>query len=75
MVYRFKIHLGYLNKSIDVKFFVMNSLVIDMEISNDEYLSTDTGIIVFTLTSLIYLVSQQYILSYSQQKPGKFKEQ
>jgi hypothetical protein len=53
----------------------MNSLVIDMEISNDEYLSTDTGIIVFTLTSLIYLVSQQYILSYSQQKPGKFKEQ
>jgi hypothetical protein len=77
MVYRFRTYLGCLNKSIDVKFFViiiMIALVIDMEISNeahliDRYISTDTGIIIFILISLVYLVSQQYILSYSQDKP------
>jgi hypothetical protein len=77
MVYSFKNLLGYFNKPIDVKFFViitMIVLVIDMEISNeahliDKVISSDTGIIIFISISLVYLVSQQYILSYSQEKP------
>ncbi len=52
----------------------MIALIIDMEISNaahliDERISSDTGIINFILVSFIYLLSQQYILSYSIKKP------
>ena len=48
----------------------MIALIIDMEISNtahltDQYISTDIGLVIFTLLSLTYLVSQQFILSYS----------
>ena len=51
----------------------MIALIIDMEISNeahliDKYISNDIGIIIFTVVSLIYLVSQQFILSYSHKR-------
>ncbi|MGI0033823.1 MAG: hypothetical protein ACRD97_11215 [Nitrososphaeraceae archaeon] len=51
----------------------MIALIIDMEISNtahltDQYISSDVGAIIFTLISLIYLVSQQFILSYSHKR-------
>jgi hypothetical protein len=74
MLYGVKKYLDYLSKiSIEIKFLViiiMTVLIIDMEISNtahltDQYISSDIGVIIFTLISLIYLVSQQFILSYS----------
>ena len=51
----------------------MIALIIDMEISNtahltDQYISSHVGVIIFTLISLIYLVSQQFILSYSHKR-------
>jgi hypothetical protein len=77
MLYTFKKYLDYFSKiSIDVKYLViiiMIALIIDMEISNtahltDQYISSDVGVIIFTLISLIYLVSQQFILSYSHKR-------
>jgi len=77
MLYSFKKYLYYLGRiSIEIKFLViiiMTVLIIDMEISNtahltDQYISSDIGVIIFTLISLIYLVSQQFILSYSQKR-------
>jgi hypothetical protein len=77
MLYGVKKYLDYLGKiSIEIKFLViiiMTVLIIDMEISNtahltDQYISNDIGLIIFTLISLIYLVSQQFILSYSHKK-------
>ena len=74
MLYGVKKYLDYLGKiSIEIKFLViiiMTVLIIDMEISNtahltDQYISSDIGVIIFTLISLIYLVSQQFILSYA----------
>ena len=46
----------------------MTALIIDMEISNtahltDQYISSDTGVIIFTMVSLTYLVTQQFILN------------
>ena len=51
----------------------MTALIIDMEISNtahltDQYISTDIGVVIFTMLSLTYLVSQQFILSSSHKK-------
>ena len=72
MIYTFKKYLDYLSKiSIEIKYLViiiMIALIIDMEISNtahltDQYISTDIGVIIFTLVSLTYLVSQQFILN------------
>jgi len=77
MLYVVKMYLDYLSKiSIDIKFLaiiIIAVLIIDMEISNtahltDQYISSDIGIIIFTLVSLTYLVSQQFILSYSHKK-------
>ena len=77
MLYRFKSYFDYFSKiSIDIKYLViiiMIALIIDMEISNtahltDQYISTDIGVIIFTLVSLTYLVSQQFILSYSHKR-------
>jgi hypothetical protein len=77
MLYTFKKYLDYLSKiSIELKYLViiiMIALIIDMEISNeahliDKYISNDIGIIIFILVSLTYLVSQQFILSYSHKK-------
>ncbi len=77
MLYTFKKYLDYFSKiSIDIKYLViiiMIALIIDMEISNtahltDQYISSDVGVIIFTLISLIYLVSQQFILSYSHKR-------
>jgi hypothetical protein len=77
MLYTFKKYLDYFSKiSIEIKYLViiiMIALIIDMEISNeahliDKYISNDIGIIIFTLVSLTYLVSQQFILSYSHKK-------
>jgi hypothetical protein len=77
MLYTFKKYLDYFSKiSIEIKYLViiiMIALIIDMEISNeahliDKYISNDMGIIIFTLVSLTYLVSQQFILSYSHKK-------
>jgi len=77
MLYTFKKYLDSFNKiSIDIKYLViiiMIALIIDMEISNtahltDQYISSDVGVIIFTLISLIYLVSQQFILSYSHKR-------
>jgi hypothetical protein len=78
MLYRFKSYFDYFfSKSVDIKFLIiiiMIALIIDMEISNeahliDEYISSDTGIIIFILVSFTYLLTQQYVLSYSNQKP------
>ena len=80
MIYTFKKYLDYLSKiSIEIKYLViiiMIALIIDMEISNtahltDQYISTDIGVVIFTLLSLTYLVSQQFILSYSHKKQFK----
>jgi hypothetical protein len=77
MLYRFKKYLDYLSRiSIEIKFsviIIMIALIVDMEISNtahltDQYISNDIGVIIFTLVSLTYLVSQQFILSYSHKK-------
>jgi hypothetical protein len=77
MLYGFKKYLHYFSKiSIEIKFLViiiMTVLIIDMEISNtahliDQYISSDMGIIIFILVSLTYLVSQQFILSYSHKR-------
>lgn len=77
MLYSFKKYLDYFSKiSIDIKYLViiiMIALIIDMEISNtahltDQYISSHVGVIIFTLISLIYLVSQQFILSYSHKR-------
>ena len=77
MLYTFQKYLDYFSKiSIDIKYLViiiMIALIIDMEISNtahltDQYISTDIGVIIFTLVSLTYLVSQQFILSYSHKR-------
>jgi hypothetical protein len=77
MLYTFKKYLDYFSKiSIELKYLViiiMIALIIDMEISNeahliDKYISNDIGIIIFILVSLTYLVSQQFILSYSHKK-------
>ena len=63
----------FFNKFSDIRFLVfiiMVALFIDMEVSNEAHLfykdiSTEIGVIVFVLISSIYLVSQQYVLSYS----------
>ena len=77
MIYTFKKYLDYLSKiSIEIKYLViiiMIALIIDMEISNeahliDKYISNDIGIIIFILVSVTYLVSQQFILGYSQKR-------
>ena len=77
MLYTFKKYLDYFSKiSIEIKYLViiiMIALIIDMEISNtahltDQYISSDIGVVIFTLLSLTYLVSQQFILSYSHKK-------
>jgi hypothetical protein len=77
MFYRFKSYFDYFfSKSVDIKYLViiiMIALIIDMEISNmahliDIYISNDIGIIIFILVSLTYLVSQQFILSYSHKR-------
>ncbi len=82
MIYTFKKYLDYLSKiSIEIKYLViiiMIALIIDMEISNtahltDQYISTDIGLVIFTLLSLTYLVSQQFILSYSHKKQFKIQ--
>jgi hypothetical protein len=72
MLYRFKKYLDHFSSvSIEIKFLViiiMTALIIDMEISNtahltDQYISSDTGVIIFTIVSLTYLVTQQLILN------------
>lgn len=72
MLYRFKKYLDHFSWiSIEIKFLViiiMTALIIDMEISNtahltDQYISSDTGVIIFTMVSLTYLVTQQFILN------------
>ena len=77
MIYTFKKYLDYLSKiSIEIKYLViiiMIALIIDMEISNtahltDQYISSDTGVIIFTMVSLTYLVTQQFILNSYQKK-------
>lgn len=63
----------FLNKLLDIRFLVIIILValfIDMELSNVAHLfykdiATDVGMTIFILISSIYLVSQQYVLSYS----------
>jgi hypothetical protein len=68
-------------KSVNVSFFIliiMIVLLIDMEISNEAHLiydliTTDIGVGVFVLISLIYLVSQQYILSFANKEPFQIK--
>lgn len=70
-----------LNKTVNMSFFVvitMLSLLIDMEISNEAHLiyddiSMEVGIGVFVLISLIYIVSQQYILSFANKEPFQIR--
>jgi len=77
LLYKFTKYSDYLGRiSIEIKFLViiiMTVLIIDMEFSNtahltDQYISSNTGVMIFTLISLIYLVSQQFILSYAHKK-------
>lgn len=49
-----------------------------MEISNEahlfyEFISTNTGVAIFILISFIYLVAQQYVLSYTTKQPFQIK--
>jgi uncharacterized membrane protein len=78
MLYRFKTYFDYFGRiSIEIKLFVVTIMVvlfIDMEISNEahlfyEYISTDIGVSIFILISFIYLVAQQYVLSYARKEP------
>ena len=66
-------HEHFFNKLLDIRFLVIIILValfIDMEISNESHIfykdiATVMGLTIFILISSIYLVSQQYVLSYS----------
>ena len=82
MPYNLKSNFVYIfNKSLNPSFFViiiMFALLIDMEISNEAHLiyediSTEMGIGVFVLISLIYLISQQYILGFANKEPFQIK--
>jgi MFS family permease len=71
----------YSKNILDLKFLViiiMVALVIDMEISNEahliyKYIATDIGVTIFILTSFIYLILQQYILSYSRKEQAQIQ--
>ena len=82
MPYSLKSNFVYIfNKSLNLSFFVIIiilALLIDMEISNQAHLiyediSTEFGIGVFVLISLIFLVSQQYILGFANKEPFQIK--
>lgn len=72
---------NFFNKLLDLRFsviIVMIVLFVDMEISNVAHLyyddiSTDIGIATFILISFIYLIAQQYVLSYSSKEPFQIK--
>jgi hypothetical protein len=81
MVSDLKSNFNNIFKSVNVSFFILIIIIvllIDMEISNEAHLiydqiSTDIGVGVFVLISLIYLVSQQYILSFANKEPFQIK--
>lgn len=78
MHYRLKTYFDYFsNISIKIKVFViviLAVLFIDMQISNAAHLfykdiSTDIGVAIFITISFVYLIVQQYILSYANKEP------
>jgi hypothetical protein len=78
MHYRLKTYFDYFsNISIKIKFFVvviLAILFIDMQISNTAHLfykdiSGDIGVAIFIAISFVYLIVQQYILSYANKEP------
>ena len=78
MHYRLKTYFDYFsNISIKIKVFViviLAILFIDMQISNTAHLfykdiSTDIGVAIFITISFVYLIVQQYILSYANKEP------
>ena len=78
MHYGLKTYFDYFsNISIKIKVFVivlLAVLFIDMQISNAAHLfykdiSTDIGVAIFITISLVYLIVQQYILSYANKEP------
>jgi len=82
MSYTVKSNFGnFFNKLLDLRFFVIIIIIVlfvDMEISNVAHLyyndiSTDIGTATFILISFIYLIAQQYVLSYSSKEPFQIK--
>jgi len=78
MHYRLKTYFDYFsNISINIRVFVivlLAVLFIDMQISNAAHLfykdiSTDIGVAIFITISFVYLIVQQYILSYANKEP------
>ena len=78
MHYRLKTYYNYFsNIPIKIKFFVivlLAVLFIDMQTSNAVHLfykdiSTDIGVGIFITISFVYLIVQQYILSYANKEP------
>ena len=78
MHYRLKTYFDYFsNISIKIKVYVivlLAVLFIDMQISNAAHLfykdiSTDIGVAIFITISFVYLIVQQYILSYANKEP------
>ena len=84
MHYRLKTYFDYFsNISIKIKFFViviLAILFIDMQISNAAHLfykniSGDIGVAIFITISFVYLIVQQYILSYANREPLQIQEE
>ena len=75
------VHEQFFTKLLDIRILVIImvvALLIDMEVSNEAHLfykdiATNIGMTIFILISSTYLVSQQYVLSYSTKEQRQYR--